>query len=830
MRLSIVLCVWVGCSSHSNSHHTDLSPEPMDLSVSSADLAGAEDLATSDLGPTPSPSPSPTPQATFDNEVLTIINVGGSWYFGGSFTRAQVIEAPYFLPLDGNHDLQSGCDLGDGFDAPIFAILRIGGSIYLAGAFNSYQGQAAHYIAKLDAATCALDTTFSPQTGGNGFDDAIYTLASDGTWLYAGGTFRSYRGVSDNANRIARLSLADGSLDARFGPAGASSNGFDANVRSLLVVGTALYAGGDFTAYQGVIGSASRLGRIDLTSGLLQQVFGATGANGVDNIVFALATDAPPAPTPTPSPGPNLYVGGRFNTYNGDGGSHAVGHFVKLSVDGKLDTSLVTGGTPDDILAVAVSADSVYLGGTFTVWDSQPAQHLAKMSRTTGQFDDQFSPAAGNGFDDYVSALALDGGSLYAGGHFTSYLRGTPATVNRLAWLDAGTGQVKGAVAPTGGGVVGVSATVEALSVASGTLYVGGDFTAYGGLPANHIAKLDGNGVVDPTFTGDTTGGFDGPVNSLVSVGSSIYAGGGFHDYRGVSNAANNLAKLDPTTGDLDTTFSSPGPTANGFDATVFALASDGSSLFAGGGFTASRGVAHSANYLAKLDLPSGALDTVFSSPGPTTNGFDSYVSALATGPMPSPAIFVGGTFQHAYFGGTTAINNLAKLDPVTGALDPRFSPTGSGVDGDVNALVVAGDSVYVGGGFSQTSGGGSAHTLAKLALADATLDTTFSPAAANGTDGNVFALLALGGSLYVGGSFTLYRGVAGSASGLAKLDLVSGDLDTAFGANGLPSGYNVDSFGGVGGTLYLGGLFRRYRSTVCWFLARVDAASGALR
>src|SRR5207248_4205581 len=84
-------------------------------------------------------------------------------------------------------------------------------------------------------------------------------------------------------------------------------------------------------------------------------------------------------------------------------------------------------------------------------------------------------------------------------------------------------------------------------------LYVGGGFTHYnagGGHAAQRLAKLDLTGSLDTTFT--TTTGFDGQVNALAVGNGSIYVGGSFSNYRGVS--ANNLAKLAPSDGTLDTT------------------------------------------------------------------------------------------------------------------------------------------------------------------------------------------------------------------------------------------------------------------------------------
>src|SRR5262249_640541 len=114
-----------------------------------------------------------------------------------------------------------------------------------------------------------------------------------------------------------------------------------------------------------------------------------------------------------------------------------------------------------------------------------------------------------------------------------------------------------------------------------------------------------------------------GTVYALTASGTSLYVGGDFNSYRGVAGNANALAKLDLTSGAIAPTFS---PATNGFPTSlasqvVSALAVSGSSLYVGGNFSNYRSGTGNANGIAKLDLSSGALDTTFSPP--TTNGFD---------------------------------------------------------------------------------------------------------------------------------------------------------------------------------------------------------------
>ncbi|MDQ1566708.1 MAG: trimeric autotransporter adhesin, partial [Actinomycetota bacterium] len=76
----------------------------------------------------------------------------------------------------------------------------------------------------------------------------------------------------------------------------------------------------------------------------------------------------------------------------------------------------------------------------------------------------------------------------------------------------------------------------------------------------------------------------------------------------------------------------------------------------------------------------------------------DDAVHALALS-ADSTQLYVGGDFDH--IGGRPA-SKLARIDLVTGKLDPTFHP---GVRGSVRALALAGDRLYVGGTFTTVAG-----------------------------------------------------------------------------------------------------------------------------
>lgn len=308
-------------------------------------------------------------------------------------------------------------------------------------------------------------------------------------------------------------------------------------------------------------------------------------------------------------------------------------------------------------------------------------------------------------------------------------------------------------------------------------------------MSANYIAKFDlTTGILDTNFSPPASNGFDNLVATLITAGSSLYVGGSFTSYRGISNSANHLAKLDLTTGAIDTTFSPIGTTANGFNGNVNSMVTSSTNLYVGGGFSAYKGVANSAIYLAKLDLTTGDIDTTFSPVGVATNGFNGggfgLVFTLATA---NTSLYVGGFFSD-YRGVATSANNLAKLDLTTGTIDTTFSPVGASSNGFpygslVMNLRIANSSLYAGGSFNSYRGVSySANNLAKLNLTSGAIDTTFSPVgvSSNGFNSSVNFLTPVttsdGTELYVGGSFSAYRGTQ-PAYFLVPLDLTNGDL-----------------------------------------------------
>src|SRR6185436_3468099 len=104
-----------------------------------------------------------------------------------------------------------------------------------------------------------------------------------------------------------------------------------------------------------------------------------------------------------------------------------------------------------------------------------PVNNIVKLDDVTFVLDTTFSPSV-NGFNDQVLALATSGTSLYVGGDFTAY-RGVVASANRIAKLSLASGAIDTTFCPVG--LNGFDARVRTLATVAGDVYVGGEFLTY---------------------------------------------------------------------------------------------------------------------------------------------------------------------------------------------------------------------------------------------------------------------------------------------------------------------------------------------------------------
>lgn len=261
-------------------------------------------------------------------------------------------------------------------------------------------------------------------------------------------------------------------------------------------------------------------------------------------------------------------------------------------------------------------------------------------------------------FNGTVWATAYVGNVIYVGGDFTAALvAGRMVPRGRLAALDATSGALL-SWAPT------ADARVKAIAASGGSIFVAGEFHTVNGHRRDSLARLDARtGAVHRTFGHSITGS---PY--ALSVGNGrLYLGGSFSAVNGQKRI--RLAAFSLTSGALDRGWR---PTA---DDQVETLLATGRKIYVGGKFHRINGAAGTLR-LAAVGVASGRLDGTFK---PRANVI---TYSIAAGPN-------GIVAAHGGLGG--------KLISYTGTGAPRWITT---FDGDPQAVVVMGGTVYVGGHF----------------------------------------------------------------------------------------------------------------------------------
>ena len=630
----------------------------------------------------------------------------------------------------------------------VFSVVRDGGTIYIAGNFSRVGPAMGGGIA-IDAATGAALTPY-PKVAGH-----VSVVAPDGSggW-FIGGDFIAVAGQP--RNNLAHLD-ASGQLtpwDPNVSSSGTTSLG--GIVRALVVSGSTVYVGGDFTLVGGQV--RVHVAAIDASTGAVTAWNPEVNGSGT---VWSLAVN-----------GTTVYVGGQF--------SFIGGQFRNGLAAIDASSGLATGWDPNPdsqnppfiseplVRALVVSGSTLYVGGSFSSIGGQPRGSIAALSTVTGAAG-AWDPNANRS----VAALALSGNTLYASGGFTG-IGGQPR--NGLAALDVSSG----AATPWNPNPDG---DVDALAVSGSTVYVGGRFQNIGGQPRNNIAALEaasGNATAwDPDADQPPSETIEGAsIKTLAVSAGTVFAGGWVTMLGGAHR--NYLAAIDAATGEATVW----NPNANGG---VDGLLATAGTLYVAGSFTSIGGQPR--NRIAAFDLASGAAT-------PWDPNANDFVRTLA---LSGNTLYVAGNFTSI---GGQPRNRMAALDLASGAATAWDPNPNSSV---ITTLAASGNTIYAGGYF--TSIGGQVRNY--VAALDATTGaaTAWDPNASHvdSFQGAPVSAVAVGvDRIFVGGAFTIIGATPTTRYYLAALDPVTG---AALPWNPVPNG-GVSGLTAAGDRVYVGGSF----------------------
>ncbi len=611
------------------------------------------------------------------NSNVTALAVSGSnLYVGGLFTLASGLMVNHIAQWNGTASAWSA--LGSGVNDSVNALAVSGSNLFVGGVFTQACGNAACNSSNLTVNHIAQWNGSTWSALSSGVNDNVTALAVGGSSLYVGGSFSEACGnAACNSGNLTVNHIAqwNGTASAW----SALSNGVNDNVTALTVSGSNLYVGGTFNEVCGNVACNSGNSIVNRIAQWNGSTWSALG-NGLDNDVSVLAVS-----------GSSLYVGGFFSRACDNAACNSstltANHIAQWN---GTDWSALGSGLNSFVKAVAVNGNNLYVGGAFTSAGGLTVNHIAQWNGTAWS-------TLGYGVNGDVQALAVSGNNLYVGGTFNEVCGNAACnsgnlTANRIAQWNGSDWAALGD---------GVDNPVNALAVNGNNLYAGGAFDAVcgnaacnsGNLIVNYVALWNG-------MTWSALGnGVKGAVLALAMSGNDLYVGGIFSQVCSSANCNSGNLTVNHIALWNGMTWSALGNGVNGFG--VQALAMNGSSLYVGGFFDAICGNAAcdsgnlTVNNLAQWNGIS------WSTLGHGVNSFG--VQALA---MSGSNLYVGGTFTQvcgntACDSGNVTVNNIAQWNGTTSA----WSALGSGVDNAVWALAVSGNDLYVAGNFS-TAGG----------------------------------------------------------------------------------------------------------------------------
>lgn len=745
---------------------------------------------------------SPDPGWVTDGTVEAVALDGTTLFVGGGFTRIAPATGPALV---------RSAATGGAVRSPVLA-----GTVYASipdGAGGWYV--AGRIVTATDTVGIArvggdgtVSTTFRGPSVGVGVISAL-ALDSLGR-LYVGGNFTSLGGSPRRS--LARLNAATGALDAAWG---AGVSGLSGSVGGIAVIGANVYVGGSFTCIGTISADADCL---DAGESQRRAAGAVSAINGA--AIAGWTPDPNAAVADVVADGGTVYLAGSFGCLESADADCAdasdvvrrglarVSPSTGAALPFRLDVGTPTGG--GGVAALALDGTSLIAVGDFECagWNGDAdcadageaaRSRAVRADRTTGAIAFAWAPPTVVGT---ARTVAIGGGTVWIGGDFTAV--GSSRRRGVAALSPANGALLAPAIEPTG--------SVGALAVAGPRLLVGGDFAGAGGVPRRNLAAID-------LRTGRPTAWRPDPdleVSALVVANGQLHVGGAFAriagqvrsqlarfalpglalapwspaatigDVRALAVGADGTTyvggSLLEVAGDpqahlgairVDGTAITTFPAANA-PVSALALAPDGRTLYVGGSFTELGG---------SVRLRLGAVPAGGGAPTGFAPPVTGDVAALL---VDGDALLVGGTLSQV---AGVSVPNLARVRRDDGSVDLAFAAPPSST---VRALAPVAGRIAVGASITLD---GRPDGLVLLDPARGTID----PFRARIDGPAVRALAGAPTSLYAG---VLANGVAGQPrNGLATWTLPPAILAGATVAAVVRQGESVPcgvSFGGA--------------------------------
>lgn len=321
----------------------------------------------------------------------------GKIIIGGAFARYNNIGRSRLARLTENGELDNTFTAGTGLNNDVNDIaIQTNGNIIAVGSFTNYNTTSVNRIVRIDA-NGAIDATFATNigTGANGEINTI-ALQTDGK-IIIGGNFTSFNGNS--SNYIARLN-ANGTFDNTFN-IGTGAFGLIRVIR--IQTDGKILLGGDFQFF-----NSSTIGRITRlnTDGTIDNTFN-TSSTGASGPVYDIQIAS----------NGSIFVGGAFNTYNGQTNRP---YIVKLTSTGVLDNSF----SVNSILYPIANINLYDNGKVLIVGTASTSTFYMQRLNSDRSVDNTFSAGSGTGSGStLINKVQIlgNGNKLLIAGPFTSF-------------------------------------------------------------------------------------------------------------------------------------------------------------------------------------------------------------------------------------------------------------------------------------------------------------------------------------------------------------------------------------------------------------------------